>query len=131
MRLARQYPLKPKPLVIDFDGIEGRGIVPGEVDVGLGHAGHQGGARRVDHGDAGDRHRPSAARHARDAIALDQHLAGKQRRARSIEYQYVYEQFLTHRTLHRTDRLRLGGPDELSHSVRWYWHAVDTDTERL
>src|ERR1700686_4106393 len=66
-----------------------------------------------------------------DPVSLDQHLAGKQRRARSIEYRYVYEQFLTHRTLHRTDRLRLGGPDKLSHSVRWYWHAVDTDTEGL
>lgn len=34
MRLARQYPLKPKPLVIDFDDIEARGVV---LPVGGGH----------------------------------------------------------------------------------------------
>jgi len=34
MRLARQYPLKPKPLVIDFDDIEGRGVV---LPAGGGH----------------------------------------------------------------------------------------------
>ncbi|MEP6668287.1 MAG: PDZ domain-containing protein [Chthoniobacter sp.] len=34
MRLARQYPLKPKPLTIDFDNIEARGVV---LPVGGGH----------------------------------------------------------------------------------------------
>ncbi|EDY19325.1 peptidase S41 [Chthoniobacter flavus Ellin428] len=34
MRLARQFPLKPKPLVIDFDNIEARGVV---LPAGGGH----------------------------------------------------------------------------------------------
>jgi tricorn protease len=34
LRLARQYPLKAKPLTIDFDGIEARGVV---LPVGGGH----------------------------------------------------------------------------------------------
>ena len=37
MRLARQFPLKPKPLTIDFDEIESRGVV---LPVGGGHFDH-------------------------------------------------------------------------------------------
>jgi tricorn protease len=37
MRVARQFPLKPRPLTVDFDGLEARGVV---LPVGGGHFDH-------------------------------------------------------------------------------------------
>src|SRR5947208_17174382 len=66
------------------------------MDMSLGHARHQRRTRRIDHRDAGHRHRPPAARHARYAVALDQHLAGIGSSAGAVDDPYVPEQSAGH-----------------------------------
>src|SRR5215472_7762477 len=62
----------------------------------LGHPGHQSGACGIDGGDAARGDGADAARHARDAIALDQHFAGVGLRPRAVEDPDVAEQHIRH-----------------------------------
>ncbi len=52
-----------------LDRVQGRGVVPGQMHMGFGHARHQSGAGGIDHLHACNRCRASAASYARDAIA--------------------------------------------------------------
>ena len=79
-----------------LDRVEAGLVVPREVRVRLGHAGHQRGAGRVDHGDACGGNGAHTLGHAGDAIALDQHLAGIGRCAAAIDDANVGEQHVWH-----------------------------------
>ena len=82
-----------------LDRVEARLVVPGEMRVRLGHAGHQGGAGSVDHRDAGRGDGPHALGDAGDAVALDQHLAGIGLRTAAVDDADVGEQHVRHVTV--------------------------------
>ncbi len=79
-----------------LDRVQGRGVVPGQMHMGFGHARHQSGAGGIDHLHACNRCRASAARYARDAIALDQNLARIGLGAGAVDDPNIREQNIGH-----------------------------------
>ncbi len=79
-----------------LDGAEAGLVVPREMRVRLGHAGHQGRAAGIDHGDARhlDRARPTG--HAGNAVALDEDFAGIWLSAAAVDDADVGEQHIGH-----------------------------------
>ena len=104
LEVAPRHVGRPQHVLLErhaLDAFQGRRVVPREVRVGLDHARHQRGARAVDHRGADGRDRPRAAADAQDAVALDQNVAGKGRRARAVDDPHVGEEHVRHRCLLR------------------------------